>query len=208
MTADPPPSPAPAPRPPFNELSVLFPLLTLYTAAYLGLMAAAFLLRGSFDLPPGMMAVYIALVGAYATDKEIRRWMGATEPPRKGSLFVYLWLLFFLGAYLLHAFRREFVLPDDLVPVVLQVLGIFFGSRASKAFYERRAVGEDAETRTRREAAVLEMIRARGQVGTGEVAAQLQVSSATARRLLAEMTARGIVLQKGEGKGTVYVLPS
>lgn len=77
------------PRPPFNELSVLFPLLTLYSVAYLGLMAAEFVLRGRLHVPPGMMPVYIALVAAYAGDKEIRRWVGVPESPRKGVVFVY-----------------------------------------------------------------------------------------------------------------------
>ena len=60
-------------RPPFNEVSVLFPLLTLYTVAYLGLMVTEFLLRGlyhsTFTLPSGLMQIYIALTAAYAADK-------------------------------------------------------------------------------------------------------------------------------------------
>ena len=32
-------------RPPFNEVSVLFPLLSIYTAGYLGLMIADFFLK-------------------------------------------------------------------------------------------------------------------------------------------------------------------
>ncbi|MBI2338762.1 MAG: hypothetical protein HYU99_00100, partial [Deltaproteobacteria bacterium] len=48
----------------FNEMSVLSPLLTLYTLIYLGLMIYDFAAREKFDMPTGMMAVYIALVGA------------------------------------------------------------------------------------------------------------------------------------------------
>ena len=61
-------------RPPFNEASVLFPLLSIYTAGYLGLMIADFLLKRSLSLPDGLIIIYIALLGAYAVDKEIRRW--------------------------------------------------------------------------------------------------------------------------------------
>jgi len=83
-TTDANPATSPAERPllrqstskgrlPFNEVSVLFPLLTFYTVVYLGLIAAEFVLRGAFTLPAGLMPVYIALTGAYAADKEIRR---------------------------------------------------------------------------------------------------------------------------------------
>ncbi|MCG2659563.1 MAG: hypothetical protein L6437_04885 [Kiritimatiellae bacterium] len=59
-------------RPSFNEVSVLFPLLTFYTVGYLGLMAVEFFLRGVVRVPGGMMPVYVALTGAYVADKEIR----------------------------------------------------------------------------------------------------------------------------------------
>ena len=42
--------PQPVERPPFNEVSVLFPLLTIYTAGYMALMIADFVLKGGFDL--------------------------------------------------------------------------------------------------------------------------------------------------------------
>ncbi len=145
-------------RLPFNEVSVLFPLLTLYTVAYMGLMAAEFVLRGAFVVPAGMMPVYIALVGAYAADKEIRRWAVGNQSSRKGALFVYLWLLFFLTAFLLHSFRVDFTMPEELSKVVLQVLGIFFGSRASKYVYETRR-SQDPEVAGMREAETLGMIK-------------------------------------------------
>ncbi|MFA5044089.1 MAG: hypothetical protein WC567_08885, partial [Kiritimatiellia bacterium] len=53
-------------RPPFNEVSALFPLLTIYTAAYMALMVADFALKSAFALPEGIMPVYVALLGAYA----------------------------------------------------------------------------------------------------------------------------------------------
>lgn len=140
--ATPSPKPAadvPAARPPFNEISVLFPLLSLYTAGYLALMIADFALQDGFNLPDGILPVYIALLGAYAADKEIRRWLAAPEPPRRGALFVYLWLLLFLAAFVIRSFRPEFTLPANLSAVCLQVLGIFFGSRASKYIWEGRA---------------------------------------------------------------------
>ena len=134
------PQPPAEQRPPFNEVSVLFPLLSLVTVAYLAMQLAEFSLHGAVRMPATMMPVYITLLGAYAADKEIRRWVGAPEPPRKGSLFVYLWVLLFLVLVIINFFRADYILPSDLGKVVLQVLGVFFGSRASKYIYERRPV--------------------------------------------------------------------
>src|SRR3989338_4551246 len=79
---------------PFHEQQVLWPLTTGYTLLYLGLMVADFALRDRFTMPVGMMIVYVALVTAYAGDKEIRRWTGKALPSRWGSVFVYLWFVF------------------------------------------------------------------------------------------------------------------
>lgn len=187
----------------FNEMSVLSPLLILYTIVYLGLMVYDFVARGAFEMPAGMMVVYIALLGAYAADKEIRRWMGKEEPPRAGSVFVYLWLLFFLVAFVVRSFKPEFTLPEDLGAVALQVLGIFFGSKASKKIYETKA-GKGAVALTR-EQTVMGLIKERGKVERKDVMAALKISDSTAGRLLAQMEAKKLIKQVGEHKGTYYV---
>ncbi|MCX6993762.1 MAG: MarR family transcriptional regulator [Kiritimatiellaeota bacterium] len=197
-------------RPPFNEISILFPLLALYTVSYLGLMAAEFVLRGAFVVPAGMMPVYIALVGAYAADKEIRRWAVGDQPSRKGALFVYLWMLFFLAAFLLHSFQVDFTMPGELSKVVLQVLGIFFGSRASKYIYANRRAEDGRQPKDDgpdRQAEILDMIKAVGKVTNRDVAARFQVSDTSANRLLADMTAQGLIRRMGERKATYYIMP-
>lgn len=189
----------------FNEMSVLAPLLTIYTLVYLGLMIYDFAMKAKFELPTGMMVMYIALVGAYAADKEIRRWMGQPEPPRAGSLFVYLWLLFFLVAFAIKSFKPEFELPNDLSKVALQVLGIFFGSKASKKIYEMKT-GKSAEVALTREQTVTGLINERGKVQRKDVMAALKISDSTAGRLLAEMETKGLIKQVGEHKDAYYVI--
>jgi len=123
----------------FTEASVLFPILTLYSVVYLGLMIYDFVAKGAFEMPSGMMVIYIALTGAYAADKEIRRWSGSDPESRWGQIFVYAWFIFFLVAFVVRCFNAEYVLPADLSSVALQVLGIFFGSKASKKLYEAKS---------------------------------------------------------------------
>lgn len=190
----------------FDEMSVLSPLLFLYTLVYLAMMVADFAARNKFDMPSGMMAVYIALVGAYAADKEIRRWMGKELPPKMGSIFVYLWLLFFLVAFVIHSFFPTFTIPGDLTPVALQVLGVFFGSKASKKIYEIKT-GKGEEARSREET-VLQMIRDKGKVTRKEIMDALKLSDSSAGRILAEMEAKKAIQQVGDHKGTYYILPT
>jgi uncharacterized membrane protein len=187
----------------FNEISILFPLLTIYTFAYLGLMIYDFVAKEAFAIPSGMMVVYIALVGAYAADKEIRRWLGKELAARKGSAFVYAWFIFFLVAFIIHSFKNEYTLPADLSKVALQVLGIFFGSKASKKIYEVKK--DKKEQQLSREETILEMIKENGKVTRKDVETKLNISGSTAGRILDEMEKKGIVEQVGQYKDTHYI---
>jgi hypothetical protein len=190
----------------FTELSVLFPILTLYTVVYLGLMIYDFAARDAFDLPSGMMIVYIALTGAYAADKEIRRWAGNAPESKWGSIFVYAWFIFFLAAYVIRSFKTEYVLPADLSSVALQVLGIFFGSKTSKKIYEVKS-GKNPEVVLGRQESVLAFIKQNGKATRKEVMALLKVSRNTAWLLLEDMEKQRLIKQAGEMRGAHYVLP-
>lgn len=119
-------------------MPVLFPLLTIYTTIYAGLMLYDFVMQDAFAMPAGLMVVYMTLLGGYVADKEVKRWMGRTPRPRLGSLFIYVWLLLYLGAFVTNSFAPQFALPEDLQQVVLQVLAVFFGTKASKQWYAQR----------------------------------------------------------------------
>ncbi len=190
----------------FNEMSVLFPILTLYTLVYLGLMIYDFVAQTKFDMPSGMMAIYIALVGAYAADKEIRRWVGQSQESKMGSVFVYLWLVFFLVAFIIRSFKPVYLLPNDLSLVALQVLGVFFGSKASKKLYEIKNSSK-TEVILSREQTILQMIKTNGKTTRREIVAGLKVSRSTAGRLLDGLESKGLIKQVGgESKDTYYVL--
>lgn len=191
---------------PFNEISILFPLLTFYTVAYLGLMVADFILRDAFKLPVGMMQIYIALTAAYAADKEIRRWVGTPEPARKGSVFVYLWLLAYLVAFMFYSFHPEFVMPEEFGKVVLQVLGIFFGSKASRYVFDMRDKKVADSELPERGTQVLALLQKRGKITNREVSDALHISTASAKRILSDLASQGQIQSMGEGRGTHYVL--
>jgi len=215
----------------FNEMSVLFPLLTLYTLAYLALMGYDFAAKEAFEIPAGLMAVYTTLLLAYAADKEIRRWVGKELPSRKGAIFVYLWLVFYLVTFIVHSLKSEYALPDDLTKVALQVLGIFFGSKVSKKVFdlkkgtvgsivsifkgkEEKISGEKpitvekgpTETAGNPEEVILNLIRKNGRAKREDLLPVTGMSRSSLGRLLEEMEARGQIRQIGERKWSYYVL--
>lgn len=219
---------------PFNEMSVLFPLLTLYTLAYMALMGYDFAAKEAFEIPPGLMAVYITLVLAYSTDREIRRWIGKAMPLRKGTLFVYLWLVFFLVVFIIRSLKPEYALPNDLTKVTLQVLGIFFGSKLSKKIFQfkKGAVGsvfsilkgkEEAPKENEKlvevpsesgsaaggenpEEVVLDLIRKNGRAKREDLLPVTGLSRSSLGRLLEQMEAAGQITQVGERKASYYVI--
>lgn len=207
-------------------MSVLFPILTLYTLAYMALMGYDFATKEAFEIPPGMMAVYITLVLAYSADREIRRWIGKEIPLRKGTLFVYLWLVFYLVVFMIQSLKPEYTLPNDLTKVTLQVLGIFFGSKLSKKIFDvkkgtvrsiflifkkpalSKAEGkeekpmavekEPAEAAGKPEEIILNLIRKNGRAKREDLLLVTGMSRSSLGRLLEQMEAAGQITQIGE----------
>lgn len=188
----------------FSELSILFPLTTAYTIVYLGMMIADFILKDAYTAPTAMMIAYGALLVAYAGDKEVRRWMGKGEPSRWGSLFVYAWFVFLLVVLIISSIFKEFAAPADLVKVCLEVLGVFFGSKASKKIYEVKQ-GQNAEALTREEK-VLSYLKEHKEARNNDFQQILGVSESTVRRILNTMESKGLVTQHGDKKAATYKL--
>jgi len=174
---------------PFHEQQVLWPLTTGYTLLYFAMMVADFALRDAFTMPPGMMIVYVALVTAYAGDKEVRRWTGSALPSRWGSVFIYIWFVFFAVAFTIQAINPTFKLPEDLSKVCLQVLGIFFGSKISGKLYSMKQEGKDFETEIGGwEDKILALVAEKEKVTTGDAAKLLGLSHSTTRAIMDKLS--------------------
>jgi uncharacterized membrane protein len=120
-------------------------------------------------------------------------------------MIFWIWTLFALLAFTVHSFRPEYILPNNMITVALQVLGIFFGSKASKYVCERRSAADNIDPG--REKLIIDMISAKGQVTRQAVVDELKVSSTTAYRILQGMEGKNLIQRKGEGRGIYYILP-
>ena len=155
-------------------------------------------------MPGGMLAIYTALLLAYASDKEIRRWLGKDAPSKKGSWFVYLWFVFFLAAFVIHSFKSEFELPADLTKVAIEVLAVFFGTKASKKVYGMRQSKQ--EKTLSREEKVLVYLKEHQEAKNSDFQQILGVSESTVRRILNKMESKRLIVQHGDKKATTYTL--
>jgi len=111
------------------------------TVIYFSGFLAEFFSRGAFKPLSQMSIIYTSLLTCYAGEKEIRRWNGLIQEDGqggKGDYIVFLWFLFFAFCWLLASSNPVYKIPRELTTACLSVLTIFFGSKASKRFYQGR----------------------------------------------------------------------
>jgi hypothetical protein len=121
----------------------LFWLTQAYTVIIMGLFVNDFISQGKALVENNIVVVYLALLSAYAADKEFARYRGSKGPAAgdqdalkasKGSWFVGLWAIAYAAAYLAHLFGTGYKVPEGMSNVVLAVLGVFFGSGLVKRY--------------------------------------------------------------------------
>lgn len=121
-----------------GEMSILLPLFVLLTLGYMGLMVYDSVAGSAFDIPAGVMAVYIAFATGYFIGNEIRRWTGRPRPPEITPFFLCLWVFFFLGIAVFVSFNPSFQTPADLLNTAMMAVFIYLGSNASRLSYESK----------------------------------------------------------------------
>ncbi len=101
--------------------------------------------RGSFRSPDAVSDVYFFVLATYAGGPEIKRWTsgehedpeGLPERVRKGGPLVTLWFLLWAGAVLWRLHDPEVPMPPELKTILLQVMGLFFGTYALRQIRKR-----------------------------------------------------------------------
>ena len=89
---------------------------------------------------------------------------------------------------------------------MLQILGVFFGSRISKYIHERRSeAAVDPAELSDRKARILEFIRTNGKVPRTDVSELLDLGKSRTALLLEAMVKEGLILRTGEARGTHYL---
>jgi hypothetical protein len=124
-------------------LTFLWACNLVWTLILLGMNVAEFFQGGRWTYQGPGSVVYLATLAAYAGVKETHQWnLNPGEDDvkgRRGVLFVGVWLVLCMGAFVTTNLTAGFQYPHELTTITLEVLGIFFGTQASKALRRRRA---------------------------------------------------------------------
>ena len=125
---------------PHTLRQALYPLVLLYTAAYLWLELREFIL----SVEPRFLTpeMYTGLLAAFAGDHEARRWSGRADRYALSAEFViYGWWLSYLAILLWLNLRPGCTrhIPADYAAICKQVIVIFFGAGVSKYFHIKAA---------------------------------------------------------------------
>jgi hypothetical protein len=176
---------------------VLYPLTVVYTLVLLGFQVYEFWKGGVYQPRVPFAQVYLALLTAYAAQREGAKWLGDSEAAtrlRRGELFVALWFATWLAMASLCNLSGRFVLPKELNVITLGVLAVFAGTGVSAAARQARGKGKAVETADRRQK-LLQLLKDRGPLTSEEAAPALGVSQSTAWRLLEGLEKEGRVRQ-------------
>ena len=189
--------PKPVEKDPHTLRKALYPIVLLYTAAFLGLELREFLFgTASRFLSPEM---YTGLLAAFAGEHEIRRWTGKTDRYALSAEFViYAWWLSYLVILLWINLRAGCtrVMPADYAAICKEIIVVFFGAGVSK-FFHAQAADSDAAALSKAKQAIMDYAAGHGRITTGQCAQLLGVSVRHARRLISQLQAEGLLEPDG-----------
>jgi hypothetical protein len=164
-----------------------------------------------------MSTLYLALLGAYAGHKEIKRWT-TTQPTLtyeenkfgRGELIVSGWIIF--CAISISFWQMNIIprLPNELFRTTLQVVGIIFGTYTSKGIYSRvkgkrvkSITIEDQEGKSA-ENMIMEYVKEHGKIDNKSCQKLLGINDDQAYYILSKLVREGKLLQDGKGRNACY----
>lgn len=182
---------------------VLYPSTLGCTAVILGFQVWEFWQGGDYRPRWPFAEVYLAVLTAYAAQRELSKWKGIDEPSirlRRGELYVALWIAAWLTTTAIANLYSRFTLPSELKTITLGVLGIFAATGVSAGLRQKREAGRSASDESgnaaERRAALLKLLAERGSLNSEEAAQSLGTSAVSAWRLLEALEKEDAVVQE------------
>ncbi len=86
-----------------------------------------------------IVAIYIAILAIYASDKEFERWYENHEGKHPGEIFVAAWTILILIIIILGIlFTKTYKIPSEVISAYIAVLGILAVTKKSKALHDQQ----------------------------------------------------------------------
>jgi len=170
-----------------------------WTLVLLGMNVREFLQKGQWAYQGPGSLIYFATLAAYAGAKETHQWtQGESQAEmkgRKGILFVGVWVVFSMGTFVAVNLDQGYVFPHELLTVTLEVLGIFFGTQASKALRQRKVTAIKALSL---EDGILQLAKDAGGAGTSLITDRLGADRNAVQYALRKLVKDGKLRKVGD----------
>ncbi|MFH1369117.1 MAG: hypothetical protein ABII64_08325 [Elusimicrobiota bacterium] len=195
----------------------LFWLSVFFGALHFGVIAgglAGFAVQSSFL----MGNIYLGVLAAYVGQKELRRWLSAPDADvmpedvlkkfARGEIIVTVWAVTAGVVVLFWEFGLVRAVPETLLYTFGEVMGIYFGTSASKYFKNR---GYKAAMETESVAAtygdkVLAFVSEHGEICNNDCEKLTGLNDSQTYRLLTKLVEEKKLKAAGLGKGRKYTL--
>ncbi len=191
----------PQPFTPFY-LNFLWACNLLWTLILLGMNVLEFFRGGQWTYQGPGSLIYFATLAAYAGVKETHNWTvgadAAETKGRRGVFFVAVWVLFSMGAFTAVNVIKGFVFPHELLTITLEVLGIFFGTQASRALRRKRGGVATAAGSIELEEGILSLARETNGAGTAQIIERLGAQRGEVQYTLGKLVKQGRLQKVGD----------
>jgi uncharacterized membrane protein len=194
--------------PTYNDGSIFMrPFAIGMTAYLLGYNFLHMLTRGAFKSPDLVSDVYFFVLATYAGAPEIKRWAnrvmddpeGWNERIRKGGPLITAWFLLWGGAVVWRIYDPSIPMPSELKTILLQVMGLFFGTYALRQVRKRTVrAGEERDAGPDAGERVFEYIRQKGSATPKVLREALGLSRSTVTRVLSSLVEAGRLAREGD----------
>ncbi len=194
---------------------VLYPITLGYTAVIFGFQLYEFFKGGRYTPRCPFGDVYLALLTAYAAQREGAKWLGSDEALmriRRGEIFIGLWFALYLAVVACSNLSNRWVLPGELKTITLGVLGIFAATGLSSGLRHVRQSNRMPrmdQAESDRRVRMIVLLKERGSLSSQEAAEALGVSQPTAWRILENLvkTGRARQIESDNLRDRRYALP-
>lgn len=173
---------------------VLYPLGLATTFVVWGFQLYEFFKGGAYR-PQNLFAEgYLAILAAYGAQREASKWLGVEAMAiqlRRGELFVGLWVMTWLALAAVGNLEPRFQMPEELLKIMMGVLGIFALTSVSSGLRSR-----SAKAQPERRQAILDLVKQRESISAQEAAAAIGISRPGAWKQLETLVNEGVVVQQ------------
>jgi hypothetical protein len=161
--------------------------------------------------------IYLAVLAAYVGQKELRRWLSAPDADvmpgdvqkkfARGEIIVAVWGAATGIIVLLWELGVVASMPEPLIYTFGEVMGIYFGTSASK-FFKNNNIKTAMETESVAASCgdkALSLARSGGSIDNETCMKEFNLSRGQAYRLLSRLEKQGRLKAEGSGRGGKYI---